>query len=78
MLQFNETIKIEDEVLGFAFNRIYTKSGEKFFVVVEKGRQFFQFDMKKDSSGKWRISDPAADWLRPIEEQIASMIARNL
>jgi hypothetical protein len=78
MLQFNETLKIEEDVLSFAFNRIYTKSGEKFFVVVEKGRQFFQFDMKKDSSGKWKISEPAADWLKPIEDKLSSIISRNL
>ena len=78
MLQFNDTIKIDDEVLNFAFNRIYTKSGETFFVVVEKGRQFFQFDMKKDSSGKWKISEPAAEWIKAVEEEIANLIGRNL
>jgi len=78
MLQFNETIKIEDEVLSFAFNRIYTKSGEKFFVVVEKGRQFYQFDMNRDNSGRWKIIEPAPEWLKPIEEKVVELIARNL
>jgi hypothetical protein len=78
MQQFNETIKIDDEVLSFAFNRIYTKSGEKFFVVVEKDRQFFQFNMQRDNSGKWTIAEPAPEWLKPIEENLANIIAGNL
>lgn len=78
MQQFNEIIKIDEEVLSFAFNRIYTKSGEKFFVVVEKDRQFFQFDMNRDNSGKWKIIEPAPEWLKPIEEKVAEIIARNL
>ena len=78
MLQFSENIAIEDESLSFAFNRIYTKSGEKFFVVVQKGRKFFQFNMKRDEAGKWKITEPAPEWLKPIEENLSNIIARNI
>lgn len=73
MLQFSETIIVENEVLNFAFNRIYTKSGEKFFVVVQKGRKFFQFNMKRDEVGKWKITEPAPEWLKLIEENLSNV-----
>ena len=78
MINFSERITVEDEVLSFAFNRIYTKSGEKFFVVVQKDRKFFQFDMKRDDAGKWKITGQVPEWLKPIEEKLSATIARNL
>ena len=78
MLQFSETIPVENEALSFAFNRIYTKAGEKFFVVVQKGRKFYQFNMKRDDLGKWKITDPAPEWLKPIEENLSNVITRNI
>jgi len=78
MLQFSETVAVDDEVLSFAFNRIYTKSGEKFFVVVQKNRKFFQFSMKRDDSGQWKLTEPVVEWLRPIEEKLSHIITRNV
>ena len=78
MLQFSETITVQDESLSFAFNRIYTKSWEKFFIVVQKGRKFFQFSMKRDEVGNWKITEPAPEWLKRIEENLSTIIARNI
>lgn len=78
MLNFNETLRVDDETLHFSFNRIFTADGEKFYVVVQKARQFFPFDMKKDAAGKWKIMEPIPAWAVELESQISEMINRNI
>lgn len=78
MLNFNETLRIDDETLQFSFNRIFTGNGEKFYVVVQKGRHFFPFDMKKDDAGNWKILEPVPEWAIQLENQISEMIIRNI
>jgi hypothetical protein len=77
MTQFSENIRTDDETLNLSFNRIYTAEGENFYVVVEKNRQFFPFDMKKDVTGKWKITDPVPAWAKTLEEQLSEIIKRN-
>ena len=78
MLQFNESLRVDDETLYFSFNRIFTGDGEKFYVVVKKDRQFFPFDMKKTEEGMWKIMEPVPEWARALEEQLSEMISRNI
>jgi hypothetical protein len=78
MIKFNEHLKVDEETLYFSFNRIYNADGEKFYVVVQKGRQFSPFDMKKDDAGRWKIVEPSPAWAKALEEQLSEMIDRNI
>ena len=78
MTQFREHFKLGDETLQFSFNRIYNADGEKFYVIVEKGKQFIPFDMKKDDTGRWKINEPAPAWAKALEEQLSEIINRNI
>jgi len=78
MTQFNEHLKVDDEILHFSFNRIYNADGEKFYVVVQKGKQFFPFDMKRNDHGNWRIVEPAPSWAMMLEERLSDLINKNI
>lgn len=76
MTQFEEMIKVDNESLFFSFIQIDIR--QKFVVTVNKDRQYFVFDMKKDSSEKWKISDLVPQWLNKIEDQLSNVINREI
>ena len=78
MEQFNEQFKTDNETLYLSFNRIYTGDGEKFYVVVQKGRHFFPFHMRKDDAGNWKIAEPAPEWAKGLEARLSEIIDRNI
>ena len=78
MNQFNGIIKAEEETLNFSFSRVYTTEGEKFFVTATTNKGYYNFDMKKDSKGKWRISDIAPQSLKEFEERLSNIIEQNI
>ena len=78
MNQFNKNINVDGEELSFRFSQIYTVRGVKFFIVVNKNKSPCIFDMQKNGFGIWKIIDPAPQWVRPLELQLATVIIQNL
>ena len=76
MTQFEEMIKVDNESLFFYFIQIDIR--QKFVVTVSKDRQYFVFDMKKDSSEKWKIIDLVPKWINTIENELSNVINREI
>ena len=77
MNQFKVTLQLENEILDFSFNQIYTAAGEKFFITVNKDGSDFVFDIQKDGYGRWKIGEPAPKWVRAIERELIEAINPN-
>jgi hypothetical protein len=78
MKPFFGSTEVDGETLEFTFYFTHTIYGEKFFVTVTRYRQAYIFDMMERDSGKWLIVEPVPQWVKPLEEQLASIISRNI
>lgn len=76
MIQFYAYIRVDEVYVRFFFNRLYTISGEKFFVIVSKKNNTITFDMVK-MNGRWKIVEPAPKWLKPFEHHLSEIIKEN-
>jgi hypothetical protein len=78
MKPFMGSTELDGEPLEFTFYFTHTIIGEKFFVTVTRYRHAYIFDMMEKGSGKWLIVEPAPQWVKPLEEQLAHIISRNI
>jgi hypothetical protein len=78
MKPFIGNAELNGETLEFTFYFTHTINGEKFFVTVTRYRQAYIFDMMERDSGKWLIVEPAPQWVKPLEGQLADIISRNI
>ena len=78
MKPFNSTVYVDGETLEFTFYNIHTVKGEKFFVTVTRYTRPYIFDMIKSDSTNWLIIEPAPQWVKPLEGQLANIIAQNV
>ena len=76
--EFKQTVPIKGRGLEFSFRRVYIPHGEKYFVSVFHNRRFYPFEIRKDSTGKWTVSDLAPDWIKEIEEPLSILIEQHL
>jgi hypothetical protein len=75
--QFNGIIQTDEQLFLFTFSRVYTTEGEKYFVTVNRNGGFYPFDMKMNSSGKWKVPESARTWLKSIEEELSNIVIQN-
>jgi hypothetical protein len=74
MSEFTKRAALSERSLEFNFRNIYNAEGDKYFVIVkEGGAEIGKFEMLSNSTGKWRVADPAPPWVKEFEAQIVTM-----
>jgi len=72
---FQKNVAIEGEILSFSFYRVDRAQNEKKFLVsVTKSHKAFVFEMKKDTSGAWHVTESAPEWVKPFQWQLSQII----
>jgi hypothetical protein len=74
-MNFEATIRFGDVFHTFFFTEIRLSTGVKYFVRTKtsKGENIF-FEIIQDSNGKWRVVQPAPDWILAREQDLLSII----